>query len=321
MWKSSLSFIGANIKILGELPAEIIPNHILRRCNSSEIAVIRERLSSFRGTDYMVAPSYELHLREVEGDGNEGKSFSVTQLPEESWRYYCIAIEESDANKMKERLESLLCLVEPTIWIGLSFYYSEPRQKGEIRGSGYSTYCYGLLANVFELFNSHTAVDVSEIKQVGCYYDALLSLRSNHGFIKKALRRYSDVCMIWPINDLVIVGLFSIIESLITHKPRLQESLDSISHQIRTKLQLLSRRFKSTADHSAYFKEVGTKTLWSKLYEYRSCIAHGDWPDFNKELRVLKSRDAVIAYLHCIVKQLLLTSLSEPDLVSDLRAC
>jgi hypothetical protein len=66
---------------------------------------------------------------------------------------------------------------------------------------------------------------------------------------------------------------------------------------------------------------VSHDQLWRKLYAYRSAIAHGDRPDFAKELAVLRDTDAVHRYLSDLIAQLLEVALREPLLVGDLREC
>jgi hypothetical protein len=38
------------------------------------------------------------------------------------------------------------------------------------------------------------------------------------------------------------------------------------------------------------FGEVSAETIWGKMYDYRSSLAHGNEPDFNKNLKILKDR-------------------------------
>ncbi len=122
-------------------------------------------------------------------------------------------------------------------------------------------------------------------------------------------------------SELLTIGYFSIIEALITHAPRLDESLDSISHQLKNKLILLRKRFERKIEYSSYFLDTKEKTIWALLYSYRSHIAHGGIPDFTKKFQVLKSKEVVLDFLRENIKCLILCSLREPELMSDLKNC
>ncbi|MBL7139974.1 MAG: hypothetical protein ISS74_03610 [Planctomycetes bacterium] len=117
---------------------------------------------------------------------------------------------------------------------------------------------------------------------------------------------------------LFVLGLFGVIESLITHSPKAGH--DSLTHQIKTKMNLLNRRFDEPLDYSC-FDDGPPDTLWSRLYSYRSAIAHGGQADFGGKHQVLKDERTVTTFLRYTAKALLRYALREPDLVLDLRAC
>jgi len=122
-------------------------------------------------------------------------------------------------------------------------------------------------------------------------------------------------------SRLLTLSLFSIIESLIAHKPRLSETLDSITHQIKHKLNLLSKRFDNTLNHQDYFGVITYTKLWSKLYGLRSDIAHGQSYDFTGRNTCLKSLENTNMFLDEIAKELIKLVISESELISDLREC
>jgi hypothetical protein len=108
---------------------------------------------------------------------------------------------------------------------------------------------------------------------------------------------------------------------LITHNPKLEDRGDSITHQMKSKIPLLSHRFDRPLDYSI-FQDANKEKIWSALYKYRSAIAHGGVPDFeDKELRVLKDSSNAKIFLKETVKALLRHCLKEPELFRDLREC
>lgn len=163
----------------------------------------------------------------------------------------------------------------------------------------------------------------NDIKLIGEYYVLIEPfLKNDYPFIKKALSKFSILKQIPQDSELLILGYFSIIESLITHAPRSNETLDSINHQIANKIILLRKRFDRTINYSEYFDCSGNEeTIWKKLYSYRSCLAHGSEPDFTNKLRLLKDKKTVCSFVQEVLKLIIIISLREPELISDLRNC
>src|SRR5690606_9213645 len=101
------------------------------------------------------------------------------------------------------------------------------------------------------------------------------------------------------------------------HKPGNKEIGDSLCHQITTKVPLLSRRFDNPLDYSEFKSKEST--VWNKLYEFRSSIAHGDEPDFSSKLAALKSAQVAERFLHEATRKLLAHALEEPALYDSLK--
>jgi len=129
------------------------------------------------------------------------------------------------------------------------------------------------------------------------------------------------VIALHSMSDFLCLGLFAIIEMLITHNPRLEDRGDSITHQMKSKMPLLSRRFDRPLPLSEYFGDTGSEKIWSSLYSYRSSLAHGGVPNFGKDHRALVSKENADKFLLVTVKSLIRHALREPHLYSDLRAC
>jgi hypothetical protein len=131
--------------------------------------------------------------------------------------------------------------------------------------------------------------------------------------VRIAVQNFSSLRDISNGSDLVIVGLFAIIESLITHAPRSSESLDSINHQITNKIILLRKRFSRDVLPKAYFMDATEDKIWKKLYSYRSAVAHGTPVNFDGDHQILKDRITVIKFLQDNIKELIILGLKEPE--------
>ena len=160
-----------------------------------------------------------------------------------------------------------------------------------------------------------------DIQEIGKNHALIKRIGAERKHLQRAFQRFDTLKSLPRKSELVVIGLFSIVESLITHCPKLTESSDSLKHQIKTKIPLLRKRFELPLDYNDFFGSAGEETIWSKLYDYRSEIVHGEQADIDSKLQILKSRENVIAFLRETVKLLLLLALKEPVLLRDLKDC
>lgn len=134
-----------------------------------------------------------------------------------------------------------------------------------------------------------------------------------------ALREFYDLNSLPHQSNHHILGCFAVIESLLTHNPNDKEIGDSLTHQLKTKLNLLESRFVRELDFSPFGKTSKEK-VWSTLYKYRSYIAHGNRFDFDKDFATLKSRDVALGFLREVTKLVIISALKEPKFIEDLKA-
>lgn len=126
------------------------------------------------------------------------------------------------------------------------------------------------------------------------------------------------------IGHLQLLGHFGLIEALLTHNPA--ASSPRLSHQIRTKVPLLMRRFHRSLLPSDFFAINDSQQVWALLYRLRSCYAHGEKPDFEKTgrdggIKELSDLERVYCFVRESLKRLLILAIEEPQLVFDLKAC
>ncbi|WP_298918316.1 HEPN domain-containing protein [uncultured Nostoc sp.] len=162
------------------------------------------------------------------------------------------------------------------------------------------------------------SIDDINLQDLGSIYQNYQQLdEMKYPDIKEAINMLEELKHISHNSKFKILGLFTIIEFLITHKPI--NKRDSITQQVTNKINLLSKRFSKKLDYSQFFLNTPESTVWKKLYAYRSNIAHGDQPDFAKDLLVLKDDFTAKKFLKLVVKMLLQHSLIEPQLYTDLK--
>jgi hypothetical protein len=277
----------------------LIPGHVFRRATAEEGDRIREFL--FRGGFSFV------------------KEFAYGQTTEkgcarpqpDSWKYYGI---ESATNGEIEHLQIAGNLLKTEILLGPSFLWitesdGQMSQGASAHPQKLAVFCSDPL--------QPAPVHITE-QDIVTWRDIVEQVKKLDRNSRHAFRAFESLRTIPRDSPLFGLGLFALIESQITHKPH--DQFDSLAHQVSTKMVLLSRRFCRPLPYSEFGCEP--PKLWKKLYEYRSCIAHGTTPDFKSgALKVLGNREAIHCFVTEALKLLLLQILTEPQLILDLKEC
>ncbi|MDF3028302.1 MAG: hypothetical protein K0S23_2609 [Fluviicola sp.] len=156
---------------------------------------------------------------------------------------------------------------------------------------------------------------------------------NEYSHIVEAIKMFIDNDAIKDVSPLKHLGYFAIMESLLSHNPAANDSIDSITRQLKRNIILLNNRIEGETDLiMSGFTTPNPDTIISKLYSYRSVIAHGG--NGNEKLNLLASlrqnidghqfwnespKRWISLYLRSLVKGILLHSLREPRLVTDLQ--
>ncbi|HJP17525.1 MAG TPA: hypothetical protein QF468_02595 [Nitrospinota bacterium] len=281
MFKSGLSFILTHIDVEGDLPLEIIPGYFFRKAKDNEIKSIKEYLN-----EYPTYPlknfgiPYEAIIKEVRNEGST--SYQREALPPDKWKYWVLAFEGS--NSLIRDLQYAAILLPHDLDFAFEIFFKESHQQGEPFAYSFIPLHLRDKYSSFDEVNSNAAkVKVDELIKIKEYYNLRQNLSSNFIFVDHAIKNFFSLRNIPEKSELLTIGYFSIIEALITHKPRLTETLDSISHQLRNKIILLMKRFSRTIQYNKFFLNAKEDKIWRTLYNYRSCLAHGSIPNFEAE--------------------------------------
>jgi hypothetical protein len=159
---------------------------------------------------------------------------------------------------------------------------------------------------------------LGQIQDIYCSFSSIID---DFPEIINFIKLFNTLRYLHNYHDFKTLGLFSVIESLLTHKPTSSETGDSLTRQVRTKVPLLLRRAESAFDYGAIFKVQDESKIWKSLYDYRSALAHGRRPDFMKEFATLKDGMVIHDFLIRCIKKLFFVALVEPQLVTDLKEC
>lgn len=310
------SLILNSIEVIHALPYEISPGIRLARASNEQVQKIKRRLESLLGDGHFGwANFYECVFDKSPENPN---TMIPRALAPDQWRYYII--ETDDNGKMNIDLQhaSNASLMPLDI---CSVQFMNHGGFGWRTGSLH----YHFFSKTYE---PPIGIGTDELADLTNSYNQYIKITGGTGGktefpeILRAQELLDSLSLIPAYSDFHILGLFAIIEMLITHNPKLEDRGDSITHQMQSKIPLLSKRFAHKPKPGEFFGNASEKKIWSALYKCRSAIAHGGVADFGSgELRLLKDARTAKAFLLDVVRKMIRHSFVEPVLFRDLREC
>jgi hypothetical protein len=285
----------------------IAPGHVLRRATPEEIETIR-RLMGQATVGGLGPGSAQLHWEFVPPAGGVGAHIA---LPQEKWRYFVISFQGTDgeipwiqqaADISVRELELGLTIMNA----GQGWSHTPSRLFHFVHRHPYGGFC--------RPFSASDAVELSSIYS---------KLKAHDGARFNIAQTTSEIAQLKGMDSwspLLVLGYFAVLEAILTHSPKLSDPYDSITRQIKNKIALLDNRWSPQINYSIFGASDPDK-IWEKMYAYRSALAHGLKPDFNRELQVLKSRGHAFWLLKETVKSVARFALDDPQLLQDLKKC
>lgn len=315
MGQSGISFIFSNVYFEDmDLPFILSKNMVLRAATSLEVGQLKEHLGEAYGAAARWVVPFDEEAKEIEKNGEQ----KIIYAPSDKTRCWVIAFNGSNSQVLE--FSKVATLISPKIQLGSIFIYKGLNQQG-LR----TAVLHGDHSQIELLANQSRKVcekvSTAELQKLKALYEFLDTEPNKYENIEFVIELYYSSANLNIQSGLLTLSLFSIIESLITHKPRLTETLDSVTHQIKHKVNLLSKRFDNSINVHTFFEKIEHSKLWGKLYGLRSDIAHGQKYDFHKDYQVLKSTENVNCFLDKVAKELIKLSIEEFDLVNDIRQC
>lgn len=317
----SFEFILNPINFVGNQPMEVIPRHVFQKADAEQREKIREYLLKLSPSPESVFLRYECKIRESRKDESHTE-FAFERLAPEDWKYWVITFGES--NSEIQELEFASSLLKNNLEFGLTVLGDGPAFPPDMQGR-YNGFMWSrsILTYFMDIPSSEAAMRISsqDIEQIGTIYTRIKALGPEHEAIRRALQLFDSLKVLPRRSETVVLGLFSVMECLLTHRPDPKDPTDSLTRQIKAKMRLLSKRFDWKLDYGAFFERTDEDTIWAKLYDYRSRIAHGESTTINRDLPILRSNEKIIEFLRETAKLLLLLALREPVLLIDLKKC
>jgi hypothetical protein len=300
-----------NVKnLIDDSPIELAPDCTLRRAQKSEVEYIKEFITKEFGR----ASSTAIWETRPTASGKQAK------LPKKLWRYFVIEFGNDDPKL--DLLEAALTVAPVSLDIG--FAKLRVDLKGVIRPA-----CLYRAPSLFQslstldsagadrddLMKSLGKTEGEQIQEIFLRMAAHAPATLDLSQVVELLMELKDLPRFSPLQ---ILGYFAILESVLTHQPNPDDRYESITRQITQKLALLNKRWHPALDYSR-FGGASHEKIWTKMYAYRSAIAHGRRPDFKSPLALLKDADSANALIQDVVKKTICQAYAEPQLLGDLH--
>lgn len=329
-------FIGDPLLSNLKQPIEIKKNCFLKKANETQIQLIKKRWESLNTTKLFYSPNNPYEFNFVYNK----KEHTTTMEPIKNisdWKYWVLEINPKykSFEKSLKYIQDDYRLIDKAFLLSklnlqiLGGYLSYDKIGSHIHVNSYQSYSYRPINfyndNSTEEYQNPKKIEETNIKEIK---NLIKLIQKNdrgdkYDKINKALDDYLIVFETPRISSFRIINLFAILEYLLVSNSSTEEKV-SIGKQLQNKLNLLNNRSKNKILVSEYFGEkvnCSFAKVASKLYEYRSDIAHGNRINFKKDLQILNNHKLAQSFLIEIVKNTIIQALIEPDLIIDLKEC
>jgi hypothetical protein len=311
--------------VLNDLPQSaliddiLLSGWILSKATPIETSACSEQLRKYGSLDFLGQPRQEMPI------APSGNGFSLKSMTDTSQWRYSVVRPASEPELNGAQLAEALRLSDANLCVELWCAKKLPQSDGPeqtIGGSPAQCVQYLGRAPTNECLSNFDVSHVSDIVSLRAKFDD-----ATYPTIINAIQMFRDLD-VNPPSPVKMLGYFGVVECLLSHAPLPSDSADSITRQLKRNLILLNNRMNS--DRTLGFDEFGdTKPdkVISKLYNYRSAIAHGgDIQNKIKNLTDIHKGGANLTpalwpewFLRRMVKRVLVQALREPQLVIDLK--
>lgn len=292
---------------------------MLKKASKSQISVIREFIDQ-----YISITTPTIKFNKYESILKKNKDDSYTHTPTKNstlWKYYIIE-HDSQSQYLKELQEVFfLCSFNLTI------AFETINHPSLSSGRGY-TYDIERVINFYVDTSFDTNVKVitdKEMEEFRIIKESIERLdRVKFQNIDKALKDFVQIRDIPDKSPFKILSCISILELLLTTNKSGSEK--SLTYQLQKKINLINNQLTRKIDIHSYFGKLANttslETVIGLLYDYRSAIAHGSKPDFNKALSMFnKSQNKILPFLLNVIRSVLKFSIDNPQLITDIKEC
>jgi hypothetical protein len=309
----------ANVgKLYIDEPFKLDDGLYIRKATPKEADTLRILVNVIRPLTWMRRSRnpYETKLHSTETRPGS-ISYSTTELPESEWRYHVIEFQGNNT-KLLDFIDSSV-LTPSRLELGPTVIATPISSRTSFMANSLS---FGRVWDEMSLTDDFLLnVSVADLNDLRTVFQKLNSFKNERVGLREAMKRFAQLDQIPKHSPMRFLGYISILESLITHAPDPKDPADSLTRQVRQKMLLIGHRSVIPINYNIFGYNADASTLWTKLYKYRSEIAHGATPYFGSHLQCLVSPAKALEFIRSATVALMRQCLEEPDLIADLRAC
>jgi hypothetical protein len=309
-----VGFVSTVLSPVPPLPITLVPGLLLRKPSDDEYGEIASELRRYGRQGTFLDGS---HLYEGEWQWQEdGKAAHYESLPKERWRYHVLQYGD-DGSALLRAIRSFV-LVEPELKVPLVVFPVSPQTvMMRVR-------LLGDLGAILRHPALHPdpphAFGDQQVNEIRSAHEDLEGLSIEFESIHRAVDLLLDLQVLREDSSFRVLGMFAVLELLLTHNPGGKELGDSLTHQIASKIPLIGKRLPSGLPYSAHFGHANEDKIWKGLYSYRSALAHGSKPTFLREQAILKNAENALQFLTSATRRITRHALREPQLYADLKS-
>jgi hypothetical protein len=273
-----------------------------------------ERIRDFVGDTLFFGQSFRSYFECEHTPTDKPDEFHETKLNPEFWHYHVVNFSGNDSSDI-EILGHVLAFKSLEMFLGMKFF-----DNGSI--SAHAVKLTHTMATMFMASGFRTVHEIApgDAAWISKWFLKIKAIVDDE-VVMAPLKRRRELLHLPLYSNAHVLGLFSILEMIITHQPVDKDLHDSLTHQVATKMALLNRKFERSALYH-FFEQASHEDVWKALYEYRSKIAHGVRFDFKQgKLQKLKNESAAHGFLNDAVGLLLRLWIEESDFLADLKKC
>jgi Apea-like HEPN len=324
MNKFSYLFLGDLIETKEKLPLNLFDDFHLKRASKDQIRIIKQLIDN-----YIKVLSFQINKYESLYCKSNRNGYDITPLKKPEWKYFVIEHSKKQADRKIQLILSLSSLDLTVLFEGIYTGINATTGKAMpgVMQSSLRTinYFHDDRINGFPLPETKlvTKESLDELRRINLLFSNFD--KAKFPLIDKALADFVNIKNISASSPFKVLSCFSVLELLLTtYKPK-KPNDNSLSNQLQKKINLVNNLFASEIDIQYFFKGSDTNTIETiveKLYQYRNDIAHGNLSDFEKDLKIFKNQQKnILPFLLNLLRLILITSLEQPQLISDLKDC
>ncbi len=307
-----------NINHMVDAPSyTLVPGYELRPATVSEIRIIKMIIAELPADNFLVNDGLFWECRWPHFGG------TIERVSQDQWRYFVIAFNGTEKSaETVEDIQSAFDLSPIELERGFTGSYGLPTQPPGTYGAASRPVMFFHILREAQSQRNSFFKDISrnDLEITKKIYLEIQQNNNTPSDVRKILSQLRELKGLPHESPLRFLGYFAILESLLTHDPKPGDPYDSITRQVQKKVALLDHRFERHIDYTP-FGDTSSEKIWSRMYGYRSCLAHGGTPDFGRDLKVLIDHEHALNLLKETVKSTVVQALAEPQLLFDLREC